>query len=240
MNQISYAGRATAEYFAGLLNDFSKARGVYDLEDILGRVLLAYNLQQVTCVSSWGETNIAISSPHIAVSSSLLQSQSAMTGTDQPTLALGGQEFRRARLNLFTDISGSRRIGRMGLRFRLCELDGTISTFLATTDFSEREWDLLKAIYLRDLYVIASITHRKLASFVGNNRKQLFSPRERECLQAVAAGRRPKQIAGDLEISEHAVRLYLKRARRKLSSRNITEAVSRSLQNGHIENLYRR
>ncbi|MCV9967712.1 LuxR C-terminal-related transcriptional regulator [Pararhizobium sp. BT-229] len=240
MNQIYCDGRATAEHFAGLLNDFSKARGVSDLEDTLGHVLLAYNLQQVTCVSSWGETNVAISSPHIAFSSSLLQSQSAMTGSDQPTLAPGGQEFRRARLNLFTDISGSRRIGRMGLRFRLCELDGMISTFLATTDFSEREWELMKAIYLRDLYVIASITHRKLVSFAENNRRQLFSPRERECLQAVAVGRRPKQIAGDLQISEHAVRLYLKRARRKLGARNLIEAVGKSLQDGHIEYLYRR
>ncbi len=49
--------------------------------------------------------------------------------------------------------------------------------------------------------------------------------RERECLQRLAEGDPPKKIATTLELSEAAVRLYLKRARTRLGAVNLMQAV---------------
>lgn len=59
--------------------------------------------------------------------------------------------------------------------------------------------------------------------------------RERDCLQAMALGKRVSAAAYDLSIAEVTVGLHLKNARRKLGARSLPEAVARAVLFGQIE-----
>jgi DNA-binding CsgD family transcriptional regulator len=62
-----------------------------------------------------------------------------------------------------------------------------------------------------------------------------LAPREREVLQAIAAGLTPEQVAELLTISIHTVRTHLKNAMAKLNSRSKLEAVMLAIKHGLIE-----
>ena len=62
-----------------------------------------------------------------------------------------------------------------------------------------------------------------------------LSPREKEVLELVAAGRENKQIARQLEISEATVKTYLKSIFERLGVRSRAEAVAVGLREGLIE-----
>lgn len=74
---------------------------------------------------------------------------------------------------------------------------------------------------------VGEIKRRKAAS-------PPLSPRERECLQLVASGLRPTQIADRLTLSEVTVSLHLRNARRKLAATTLPEAVARAMVFGQI------
>lgn len=56
-----------------------------------------------------------------------------------------------------------------------------------------------------------------------------LSPRERQLLELIAAGRMPKEAAADLNLSYETIRGYLKRIYQKLHVRSRTEAVVKYL-----------
>lgn len=59
-----------------------------------------------------------------------------------------------------------------------------------------------------------------------------LSPRERQLLELLSAGRVPKEAAADMGLSYETVRGYLKRIYRKLHVRSRTEAVVKYLSGG--------
>jgi DNA-binding NarL/FixJ family response regulator len=59
-----------------------------------------------------------------------------------------------------------------------------------------------------------------------------LSPREREVLESLAAGRTYKQIANEMEVTIHTVRSYIRRIYEKLHVQSRTEAVAKFL--GHL------
>lgn len=74
------------------------------------------------------------------------------------------------------------------------------------------------------------IAHRRIEDLLLNQNVQRqakpLSPRERQTLEMIANGIRPKQIAGILGVSEPSIRLYLKNAKTKLGARTKEEAVA--------------
>jgi len=89
----------------------------------------------------------------------------------------------------------------------------------------------------RDLVALANLFH---AGAVGELMRRRYgaaqlSPRERDCLQAVARGRRISAVAYDLELAEVTVGMHLKNARKKLGARSLPEAVARGLLFQQIE-----
>ena len=59
-----------------------------------------------------------------------------------------------------------------------------------------------------------------------------LSPREREVLERLAAGRTYKQIANEMGVTIHTVRSYIRRIYEKLHVQSRTEAVAKFL--GHL------
>ena len=62
-----------------------------------------------------------------------------------------------------------------------------------------------------------------------------LTPRERECLQFIAAGDRVAAIAHRLALSEATVEAHLANARKRLGSRTTGEAVARAVRSGAID-----
>lgn len=223
-----------ARGFSTLLDSFSQADSYGDLEDVLTEVRFGYNLRQLACFFREGN-NVAISSARPTNATELKHVMMGADLQDQSVFGLDCVEFRRSNNNLLQDFYGTRRMGKIGLRFRLSDSRGSTLVLVATLDRSERQWAKMKALYFRDLYVISNLTHRVMNSFIDREAGVVLSARERQCMGLVSVGKRPKQIAAHLELSEHAVRLYLKRARRKIQATNITDAVIKALKAGLID-----
>ncbi len=62
-----------------------------------------------------------------------------------------------------------------------------------------------------------------------------LSPREKQCITLIAAGRRIPQIADALSVSIPAVRLYLRNARGKLGASTKEQAVAFAMQKGLLD-----
>ena len=63
---------------------------------------------------------------------------------------------------------------------------------------------------------------------------QALSPREVDAMTLLAIGYNRAQVAEELSISEHTLRVYIESARYKLGALNTTHAVARALSRGLI------
>ncbi|XUY29923.1 helix-turn-helix transcriptional regulator (plasmid) [Agrobacterium sp. rho-8.1] len=130
--------------------------------------------------------------------------------------------FQYARLN---------DVGSHGMTIPLRGPQGERCLFSVSSDRSRADWSLLKTNSTHELFIISHLLHEKVLSTLDLASKRTWralSPRERQCLEHIAAGLIPKQIAAKLSISESAVRLYLRSARRKLDSKTSHQAVARA------------
>lgn len=122
-------------------------------------------------------------------------------------------------------------IGPNGLTIPVRGANGERCLFSITSDLSKSDWSALCASILHDLHILSYYLHEKVLA-VSNLRQPALlrglSGRERQCLQLLASGKIYKQIAATLGISESAVRLYVRKARRKLSATTSHHAVARA------------
>jgi DNA-binding CsgD family transcriptional regulator len=122
-------------------------------------------------------------------------------------------------------------IGRRGLTVPIRGPSGERSLFSVTSDLSTPEWRKLRTLSNHDLQIVSHYLHEKALSVGGlrtSGGYRKLSRREQECLQLLARGLVSKRIAARLQISENAVRLYLKLAKRKLDARTMYQAIARA------------
>lgn len=122
-------------------------------------------------------------------------------------------------------------IGRHGLTIPIRGSNGERSLFSATSNLPRSEWRKLCGSSKHDLQVLSYYMHEKVLSVSDlrkNSSYRKLSRREQECLQLLARGLVSKRIAARLQISENAVRLYLRLAKRKLDAVTIYQAIARA------------
>ena len=122
-------------------------------------------------------------------------------------------------------------VGRHGVTVPVRGPSGERSLFSATSNLPWREWRKLRASSSHELQVLSCYLHEKVLTVSGlrsSGGYRKLSRREEECLQLLASGMVPKRIAARLQISEDAVRLYLRLARRKLDAATIYQAIARA------------
>lgn len=122
-------------------------------------------------------------------------------------------------------------IGRHGLTVSIRGPSGERSLFSVTSNLPTPQWRKLRVSSNHDLQILSHYLHEKVLSVTdlrktGGYRK--LSRREQECLQLLANGLASKRIAARLQISENAVRLYIKLAKRKLDARTTYQAIARA------------
>ncbi|ANL31954.1 LuxR family transcriptional regulator protein (plasmid) [Rhizobium phaseoli] len=118
-------------------------------------------------------------------------------------------------------------VGRQGLTMPIRGPGGERALFTVTANISQDDWQKRRFAYMRSFQLMGHFVHDRavqLGGFRFANRSPELSRREKECLQAIAKGKAPKQIASDLKLSISAVQLYLQSARQKLGCKSIAEA----------------
>ena len=138
---------------------------------------------------------------------------------------------RSPRIQGFFKEANSFDIGRHGVTVPIRGPGGERSLFSATSNLSRLEWRKLRIWSNQDIQVLSHYLHEKVLSVTGLRETRDYrklSRREQECLQFLARGLVPKRIAPRLQISESAVRLYLRSAKRKLDAATIYQAIARA------------
>ncbi|MBB3138954.1 DNA-binding CsgD family transcriptional regulator [Rhizobium pisi] len=138
---------------------------------------------------------------------------------------------RSVRTRGFFKEAASFDIGRHGLTVPIRGPGGERSLFSVTSNLPRADWRKLRTSSNHDLQILSHYVHEKALSVWGlrtSGGYRKLSGREQECLQLLANGLVSKRIAARLQISESAVRLYLKLAKRKLDAATIYQAIARA------------
>ena len=110
--------------------------------------------------------------------------------------------------------------------------------FSLSSNMNDRDWELLKRGYMRDVQTVGLYVHERFLALADKKKSAAdfgkLSPRESECLKWAARGKTIRDTAEILSLSERVVRDYLDSARRKLDCLTKTQAVVRALLLGMI------
>jgi DNA-binding NarL/FixJ family response regulator len=90
--------------------------------------------------------------------------------------------------------------------------------------------DIIRSVHAGKRRLPAALA-QKLAEHMAD---EAISPRELEVLSLMAAGKRNKEIAGDLSIAEDTVKMHVRNILSKLQVNDRTEAVTIALRRGII------
>lgn len=133
------------------------------------------------------------------------------------------KEFPDARIILLTMFEGDAEI-RRALK------NGAYAYILKSTPPKEMV-EIIRRVHSGKKYVHPTIAVH-LAEYIGN---ESLTDREVEVLRHVADGKRNREIAGALFISEETVKVHLKHIMDKLTASDRTQAVSIAVRRGIIE-----
>lgn len=145
---------------------------------------------------------------------------------DWSSLDQGSPAVRR-----FFQEAYSHEIGPHGLTIPIRGGDGERGLFSVASNLPKVDWIGLRASSIHDLHILSYYLHETVLAATGlreAGHHRGLSRRESQCLRLLATGRISKQIAATLGISESAVKLYLRSARRKLGASTSYQAVAKA------------
>ncbi|MEM9431267.1 MAG: LuxR family transcriptional regulator [Pseudomonadota bacterium] len=128
-------------------------------------------------------------------------------------------------------------VGKQGLSFPIRGVGGQFAMFSVTSYDTDQNWDKFIGERGQELLIGAHYVHDRVSTLmegeIGIETKAL-SPRERDALALLAAGRSRAEAAEKLNISEHTFRVYIDTARHKLGAVNTVHAVAKAVSSGLI------
>ena len=131
------------------------------------------------------------------------------------------------------------RVGNHGFTIPIHGPQGQFAMFTISKACRDEDWDRLIPEISRDMLLLSHYIHRQVMDSTGasdaTERTQKLSPRERDVLTMISAGRRRAQIADALGISESTLRVYIDSARHKLGALNSFHAVALAVKTGAIK-----
>ncbi|MEP1990329.1 MAG: LuxR family transcriptional regulator [Ascidiaceihabitans sp.] len=138
----------------------------------------------------------------------------------------------------FREDSMKHGIGNQGFSIPIRGPAGQFALFTISHTCDDASWEAFTSENRRDLILIAHFFNQQ-ALELEKGRKPFIqsaslSPREVDAMTLLALGHSRAQVADELSISEHTVRVYIESARFKLGAMNTTHAVARALSRGLI------
>lgn len=128
-------------------------------------------------------------------------------------------------------------IGSQGYSIPVRGPNGQFALFTVNHTCDDEVWEAFTELHRRSLILIGHFlneTALKLEPGRTPEPAQTLSPREIDAMTLLAIGYSRAQVANDLSISEHTLRVYIESARHKLGAFNTTHAVARALSRGLI------
>lgn len=128
-------------------------------------------------------------------------------------------------------------IGTQGYSVPVRGPSGQFALFTANDTCSDLVWTRYIDAHRRDMILFAHLMNEKALELDPNRAQktaQALSPREVDAMTYLAIGYSRAQVANQLSISEHTLRVYIESARFKLGALNTTHAVARALSQGLI------
>lgn len=128
-------------------------------------------------------------------------------------------------------------IGNQGFSIPVRGPNGQFALFTVNHTCDDDVWAAFSERYRHELVLIAHYLNEKALEFEPDRTPdiaQALSPREVDAMTLLAIGYSRAQVADQLSISEHTVRVYIESARFKLGALNTTHAVARALSRGLI------
>lgn len=128
-------------------------------------------------------------------------------------------------------------IGNQGFSIPVRGPNGQFALFTVNHSCEDDVWAAFSERYRHELVLIAHYLNEKALEFEPDRTPdiaQSLSPREVDAMTLLAIGYSRAQVADQLSISEHTVRVYIESARFKLGALNTTHAVARALSRGLI------
>ncbi|ABD87583.1 transcriptional regulator, LuxR family [Rhodopseudomonas palustris BisB18] len=123
-------------------------------------------------------------------------------------------------------------VGRHGLTTTVRGPSGERSLFTVTSNANAAQWTRQRDACIHEFQIIANHFHQRAmisTGLRGGDGPLPLSKREKQCIELLAKGFLPKQIAALLDLSESAIRLYLCSARRKLQASTTSQAIAIAL-----------
>lgn len=139
-------------------------------------------------------------------------------------------------LQAFRKDAAEHGVGPQGLSIPIRGPSAQFALFTITSHMDPDSWKNFSVENSRDLILIAHDFNSKALDFDSGDLSPgaLLSPREVSAMTLLAKGRNRAQVAEELQISEHTLRVYIETARHKLGALNTTHAVARALAQGLI------
>ncbi|MEM6940390.1 MAG: autoinducer binding domain-containing protein [Pseudomonadota bacterium] len=128
-------------------------------------------------------------------------------------------------------------IGNQGYSIPVRGPNGQFALFTANHSCDDGVWQAFIEEQRRGLILIAHFLNEKALELEPGRVQdvtQALSPREVDAMTLLAIGYSRAQVADNLSISEHTLRVYIESARFKLGALNTTHAVARALSRGLI------
>lgn len=128
-------------------------------------------------------------------------------------------------------------VGNQGYSIPVRGPNGQFALFTVNHSCSDDVWEAFTGAHRRNLILIAHYLNEKALELEPGRTPdiaQSLSPREVDAMTLLAIGYNRAQVASDLSISEHTLRVYIESARFKLGALNTTHAVARALSRGLI------
>lgn len=121
-------------------------------------------------------------------------------------------------------------VGRQGITIPIRGPNGERALFTITSNARAEDWTRFRAVTIRTFTEIGQYLHDRVATLEGARKISVLklSRREHQCLQMMAHGSLPKDIAFTLNLSPSAVRLYLTSAKCKMGSATLYQAIARA------------
>jgi len=144
-------------------------------------------------------------------------------------------QAKPARTMLLDAIAGG--VGNQGISIPIRGPSGELALFSLSHKSTDRYWLRYCETYLQMLLLAAHYLHQRARVIEFQGEQTLpttLSPRERDALSYLGAGKSRAQTAEILRISEHTLRVYIESARYKLGAANTVNAVARAVSQGLV------
>jgi DNA-binding CsgD family transcriptional regulator len=123
-------------------------------------------------------------------------------------------------------------VGRHGITLSIRGPAGERALFTINADVNDEHWHRWRLKYVHEVQLLAHYFHDRAMRVAGLRDMRTLRPlaaRERQCLEGIARGQAPGQIASELNVSLSAVHAYLRSVRMKLESTTVEQAIAKAI-----------